>query len=331
MRALKALTALAVIAAVIWCGYWFVGARALERTLRQGLARSAEVEVQDLVLRGFPNRFDVTFTEPRIRAAGVEWGAPFVQFFALSYKLNHLIAVFAHDQFATLGGVETTIHSADLRGSLVLEPGLDLPLEALTLVGADLDLMQTGATQSIDRLRLASRRTGAREHQLVALAEGVFPDPAMMDRIDPERLWPRRFDRLRLDAEAEFDRPLDRHLFDGIEPALARLTLTGAEAAWTGVDIAVSGRLTPDATGALTGDVTAAVTGWRDLLATLGAAGLLTPELQATLASTLGTMAEAAEGDRLIVPLSVVSGEVRLGPLWLGLLPRLVTGARAGG
>ena len=331
MRALKALTALAVIATVIWCGYWFVGARALDRAIRQGLAQAPEVEAQDFAIQGFPNRFDVTFTEPRIHAGGAEWGAPFVQVFALSYKLNHLVAVFAHDQFLHANGVETAIHSSDLRASMVMEPGLDLPLDAATLVGADLDLVQAGTTQAIDRLRLASRRTGERLHQVVALAEGVFPDPAMMDQLDPDTLWPRHFDTLRLDAEAEFDRPLDRHLFDGIEPALTRLTLTGAEAAWAGVDVAVSGRLTPDENGALTGDVTAAISGWRALLATLGGAGLVTPELQATLATTLATMAEAAEGDRLAVPLSVVAGEVWLGPLSLGVLPRFAPGAGSGG
>lgn len=326
MRAIKALTALAVIATLLWCGYWFVGERALDRAIRHGLAQVPEVEAQDFSILGFPNRFDVTFTEPRIHLDGVEWGAPFVQLFALSYKLNHLVAVFAHDQFLRAGGTETTVHSTDLRASLLMEPGLDLPLSAFTLVGEQLDLGQDGATQGIDRLRLASRRTGERVHQLVALAEGVFPDAAMMDRLDPDALWPRHFDRVRLDAEAEFDRPLDRHLFDGIEPALTRVTLTGADVAWTGVEISAAGRLTPDDEGALVGDVTVTVTGWRALLATLGAAGALSPEQQATLAATLPTMATGGQTDQLTVPLTVVAGEVWLGPLALGPLPRLALG-----
>lgn len=323
MRVLKALTALAVIATALWCGYWFVGERALDRAIRQGLAHVPEVSAQDFTILGFPNRFDVTFTEPRIDLRGAEWAAPFVQVFALSYKLNHLVAVFAHDQVLRADGVETSVHSSDLRASMLMEPGLDLPLEAATLDGADLDLAQGATRHAMDRLRLASRRIGPRAHQLVALAEGVFPDPALMDRLDPDALWPRRFETLRLDAEAEFDRPLDRHLFDGTEPALIRLTLTGAEAAWNGVDIAATGRLTPDEAGLLAGDVTLHVTGWRALLATLGAAGLLTPEQQATLAGTLAPMQDAGQDERLEVPLAVVAGVVHLGPLALATLPRL--------
>ena len=326
MRALKALTALAVVVAVIWCGYWFVGARALDRAIEQGLAHLPEVEVQDHSIQGFPNRFDVTFTEPRIRVAGAEWQAPFVQIFALSYRLNHLIAVFAQDQLWQRGDLSVAVHAQDLRASLQMEPGLDLPLRALTLVGEDLDLSLPEATHGLDRLRLASRRIGEREHQLVALAEGVFPDPALMDRLDPQRHWPRRIEALRLDAEAEVDRPLDRHLFDGTEPQLTRLTLTGGHATWEGVDIDVTGRLTPGLDGALSGDATAVIQGWRQLLATLRDAGIIAPDLESGLEPALAAMAAGSEGETLEVPLSVVEGEVRLGPLWLGTLPRLVPG-----
>jgi Uncharacterized protein conserved in bacteria (DUF2125). len=147
-----------------------------------------------------------------------------------------------------------------------------------------------------------------------------------MEALDPQRLWPRRYEVLRLDAEAEFDRPLDRHLFDGTEPRLARLTLTGAHATWEGVDIDIAGRLTPGADGALAGDATAVIDGWRQLLAMLRDGGVITPDLQSGLEPALAAMAAGAEGDRLEVPLSVTAGEVWLGPLWLGTLPRLAVG-----
>ncbi|MCB1390440.1 MAG: DUF2125 domain-containing protein [Rhodobacteraceae bacterium] len=324
MRALKWVTALAVLATAVWCGYWFVGARALDRVIDQGLAHLPEVSVQDHHIQGFPNRFDVTFDAPHIRVDGAEWQAPFVQLFALSYRLNHVIAVFAHDQLLLAGDTGAALHSEDLRASLLMEPGLDLPLDAVTLVGQQLDLSVDGGTTGIDRLRLASRRIDDRVHQLVALAEGVFPDPRAMDSLDPQRLWPRRFDVLRLDAEAEFDRVLDRHLFDGPEPQLARLTLTGLHATWEGVDIDIAGRLTPGRDGALSGDVSAVVSGWRRLLVLLRDSGVLTPDLHDGLEHALAAMAAGQDGQSLEVPLSVVDGEVRLGPLWLGTLPAVV-------
>ena len=206
---------------------------------------------------------------------------------------------------------------------MAMDATLDLPLDRVTLVGQGLDLLVGAANNRFDSLRLASRRIGPAIHEIAALAETVYPDTAMMDRMDPQGLWPRRFDVLRLDAEVAFDRPLDRHLFDGAEPRLSRLTLTGARVAWDGVDIVAAGRLTPDAEGRLSGDVTLTVTGWRRLLDLARAQGLLTPENQTTLAGMLGAMATGEGGATIAVPLAVVDGDLRMGPVVLGTLPPL--------
>jgi len=321
MRAIKALTVLAVLATLGWGGYWFAGAQALDRVITTALARAPGISADSHSIRGFPNRFDVTLERPRLALPGGEWSAPFVQFFALSYRLNHLIAVFAQDQALRLTGLDARLHAQGLRASVVMEPGLDLPLDRVSLVGESLGLTLNGLVHATDRLRLASRRLDAVTHEVVALAETVFPDPALMDALDPQRDAPRRFDLLRLDAELAFDRPLDRHLLDGREARLTRVTLTGGQAAWDGVEIALTGRLTTDSNGALAGEMTAAIIGWPVLLESLRASGIVDDQFHALLSQTLATM--AAGGDVLEIPLSVVAGEVRLGPLVLGFLPRL--------
>ncbi|MCB1408294.1 MAG: DUF2125 domain-containing protein [Rhodobacteraceae bacterium] len=323
MRALKALTVLAVVATGAWCGYWVIGQQALDRAIRAGLAHVPEVSAESHSIQGFPNRFDVTFDQPRIALDGMAWSAPFVQILALSYQPNRLIAVFAHDQVLRVNGTEASLHSDDLRASVVMDAALDLPLDRVTLVGQGLDLLTGAANNRLDTLRLASRRIGPAIHEVAALAETVYPDTAMMDRLDPQGLWPRRFDQLRLDAEAEFDRPLDRHVFDGPEPRLTRVTLTGARVAWDGVDVLASGRLTPDSVGRLSGDVTLTVTGWRRLLDLAQAQGLLTPDNQTTLTAMLAGMATGDDGQTIAVPLAVVDGDLRMGPVVLGTLPPL--------
>lgn len=323
MRAIKALTVLAVLATVAWCGYWFVGARALDRAVANVLAEAPELSADGHRVRGFPNRFDVTLEGPRLVSDGVEWSAPFVQIFALSYRLNHLVAVFAPDQALSLDGRRATLHSRDLRASVVMEPGLDLPLDRFTLIGADLDLALDGATHGLDVLRLAGRRTGPTQHEIALVAEAVFPDSGWLARSDPEGLWPRRLDLLRLDAEIELSRPLDRHALASGGPHLTRLTLTGARIAWPGVGIDAAGRLTAGADGALSGDVVLTVSGWRALLARLRDQGVLTPDYHELLSTTLAPMAIGTEGDTIEAPLSVVSGDVYVGPLLLGTLPRI--------
>lgn len=323
MRAIKALTVLAVLATAAWCGYWFIGMRALDRAITNGLAHVPEVSAEAHHIQGFPNRFDVTLDQPRLAVDGVEWTAPFVQLFALTYRLNHLVAVFAHDQAISANGLQATLHSSDLRASLQMEAGLDLPLDRFTLVGRDLDLQLDQSTHSFDALRFATRRVAGNEHELAVLAENVFPDPGLMTQIDPEGLWPRRFEVLRADAELEFDRPLDRHLFDGPEPRLTRVTLTGGRIKSPEYDILAAGRLTPGDDGMLSGDVTLTVTGWRLLLERARDAGLLTPEYHGLLSETLAAMAVGESGDTIEAPLSVLNGDVHIGPLLLGTLPRV--------
>ncbi|MFN4101017.1 MAG: DUF2125 domain-containing protein [Pararhodobacter sp.] len=326
MRAIKGLTLLAVLATLGWGGYWFAGSRALDRAVTSALARDPAISAESHVIRGFPNRFDLTLDQPRVALPGGEWSAPFVQFFALTYRLNHLIAVFAQDQALRINGVEALLHAEDLRASVVMEPGLDLPLDRVSLVGRDVVLTLNGDLHRMERLRLASRRLDATTHEIVALAEAVFPAPALMDALDPQRDGPRRFDLLRMDSELAFDRPLDRHLFDGPQPRLTGIALTGGRAAWEGVEIALSGRLTPDRAGALSGEMNAAVTGWRVLLEVLRTSGSVDDQFHALLAQTMETM---AAGDEVLeIPLSVVAGEVRLGPLALGLLPRVLLGGQ---
>ncbi|MCA2010049.1 DUF2125 domain-containing protein [Cereibacter sphaeroides] len=322
MRAIKGLTVLAVLAVLAWGAYWFIGVRALDRAIAAGLAHRPEVQVDRYEIHGFPNRFDVTFDAPRIEAAGVSWSTPFLQLFALTYKPQHLVAVMAPDQILNANGQELLIHSEDLRASLVMQPSLDLPLERLAVVGHVLDLQLADETHALDTLRLGTRRLADRVHEVALVAEGLFPDPALMDRLDPQVLWPRRFERLRASAELEFDRVLDRHLADGVLPRLTRVTLTGFDAAWPGVDVTATGRLTPGPDGMLSGDVTLQVTGWEALLDELRQAGMLDDGTQAMLLTTLGSM--TTEGnDQLDIPLTVAEGDLRLGPLLLGTLPRL--------
>ncbi|MCL4676943.1 MAG: DUF2125 domain-containing protein, partial [Pararhodobacter sp.] len=153
---MRILAVLAVLATLGWCGYWVVGSRALDRAIVAGLAASPEIAVAEHRILGFPNRFDVTFDAPRITAGGAQWSAPFVQVFALSYRLNHVIAVFAPDQRLVGRGLEALLHSEDLRASLVVEPGLDLPLERFSLVGQGLTLSLDGNTHRAEGLRAAS-------------------------------------------------------------------------------------------------------------------------------------------------------------------------------
>ncbi|MCC5971927.1 MAG: DUF2125 domain-containing protein [Pararhodobacter sp.] len=323
MRVIWALLSVAVIATLGWGGYWFVGARAMDRTVERVLAGNPAFSAASHSVLGFPNRFDLTLNEPRVEQGGMAWRAPFVQFFALSYRLNHVIAVFAHDQQFSLLGQEMSLHTEDMRASLVMAPGLALALERFALVAEAPALQSAGETHRADAARLATRAQDSHRHQAVIEVERAFPDPARMAAIDPAGHWPRRFDVLRLEAELEFDRPLDRHVLEGAEPRLVGLALTGARVVFDGVSITATGRLSPDARGNLSGEAVLTVTGWRELMQRARESGLMPAEHDTLATMALQSMTDPDNPERLEAPFVMRDGDVMLGPLVLGSVPPL--------
>ena len=81
-----------VLAAALWCGWWFVGraghVAAIETWAEDRRRAGWDVSYEELGVAGFPNRFDTTLSEVTMAdpASGVAWSAPFVQFLSLAYK-----------------------------------------------------------------------------------------------------------------------------------------------------------------------------------------------------------------------------------------------------
>lgn len=327
MRMIWGLLVVAIIATIAWGSYWFVGARAMDRAVGAVLQGNPAVSAQSHSVQGFPNRFDLTLNAPEVAQGGWQWRAPFVQFFALSYRLNHVIAVFAHDQqFTRPGqftqpGQEISLHTTDMRASLVMESGLALALERFALVAEAPALSTAGETHRADAARLASEASGPQRHRLVIELENAFPDPAAMAIYDPQGHWPRRFDIVRLEGEAEFDRPLDRHALEGAPPRLTGLALTGARLVFDGSAITARGRLEPDARGYLSGEVVLEVQGWRELMRRARDAGLMPAEHDTLATLGLQSMTDPENPDRLEAPLTVRAGDVMVGPVVLGSIP----------
>lgn len=319
MRAIKAFTVLAVLAAVAWGGYWFAGSRAIDRALTEALARNPQVSFAGHRILGFPNRFDVTLDQPRLAFEGGEWSAPFVQVFALTYRLNHVIAVFANQQSLRIGDQSLDLTSTDLRASVIVAPELDLPLERTSLVGEGVELRSGTDVHRLGTLRLASRRRAALVHEVVLMAENILPDPGLMDVLDPARTLPRQLTELRLDAEIETDRPLDRHAQGGVR--VAGLAFTGARLAWVDSTLALSGRLSPEVDGRLTGELVLSVQGWAALQARARSAGMLDPAQTGPLGALVAAVPVAS--DSVEIPLAVRQGDVWLGPILLLTLPPL--------
>lgn len=320
---LRFLAIIAVVAAAAWGAYWVVGARALDRTVTRIVANNPVAEAQSHHVRGFPNRFDLTLSEPRLQAGALQWQAPFLQVFALSYRPHHVIVVFPHDQQARVAGREAALHSADARASLVMSPNLDLPLERLALVVESPELRIDGANHSAEALRIASRSIDPRLHEMVIEIESPFPDAAILDARDPEGHLPRRLDVLRLEGQVQFDRPLDRSALAGPPPRPLAVQLTGARTRFDGIDLVAEGTVEPDEAGRLSGPVTLTITGWPALLQRLSDAGMIDADQAGFLRPMLAGMAAPDSPDRIELSLTLREGALTVGPVTLVRIPPL--------
>lgn len=325
MRALLWITG---ILAIVYSGYWFIGRNAAQSGAEGFFANAAAqglvAENAGLAVTGFPSRFDLTVTEPRIGdpRRGLEWQAPFVQILSLSYKPWHFIAAFAPSQTFRTPGEDITLTSEKLQASLIVNPGFALTLDRTTFVGSDVQAVSTrGWTLAATTLRLATRsdpsRTNTHEIGIEVLA--LTPDPALaalMPNLPPV------IDLVRLDTDAGFSAPIDRFV-GKTRPDLTALTIKQAQFNWGTLQASAKGDLTV-VNGMPEGRIALSVRGWRDLVPLAVNTGAIKPDVAPTVLALMQAFAQASgDPDLLEMPLVFAGGRMSLGPLPLGPAPRL--------
>ena len=315
MRALIWITA---VIGILWSGYWFVGKAAVERSTEAFLANLAaegiKIDTSERGVAGFPNRFDLTFSDLDVAVAqtGFDWSAPFLQIFSLSYKPWHIIAAFAPEQ--RINGIKVT--NTKLQASLVLKPVPDLPLNRTTLIGDGMTItLPTGQGFSAETLRFATRQAvdDGTAHQIGLDLLGVTLSgdlPPLSNRIE----------KLHLDATAQFSAPLDRFAGE-TRPRMTRLQLTEALFVWDDLKFHLSGDVSAT-DGLPRGTLTLRTENWRKLVPILRDLGGLNPQVLTNLETTMASFSVTTNGvEVLTVPITVSEGQMRLGFLPLGPFP----------
>lgn len=312
----------------LWSGYWFVGKTSVERVVQaffqEAPAQGLIAENSGISILGFPSRFDLTVTSPRLAdpRSGVEWQAPFLQVFSLSYKPWHIIAAFPPEQTLSTAGQDVTITSEKLQASVVVTPNTALTLDRATLVGSGIALRSSFGWQAMaDELRFALRQDPSRSntHEIGLDLNRLQPDPAFLALL-PQ--MPTRVEKLHLDAFVGFDAPIDR--FAGqTRPRPEFLEIKEAGLNWGDLSFFAKGRLDlVDATPE--GRLDLRIENWRDMMPFLAVSGAIKPEVLPTVETMLTTLAQqSGDPEVLDLPLIFAGGQMRLGPLPLGPAPRL--------
>ncbi|SEO78332.1 hypothetical protein SAMN04490248_11246 [Salinihabitans flavidus] len=318
--------AIAIIAlGLAWSVFWAVQAHDLRRdTVAWFEDRRAEgwhAEYDDLTLRGFPNRLDLSFSDLSLAdtGSGLAWEMPFFQLLRLSYRPDHLIAVWPDEQVIASPGDKHMLRSEDMRASLVLGDGAHDPLERTNLVITEAALSDdAGRTMRADNVNLAIRHETGQSYRLAVTTEGFAPAAL------PATGLPNRFTTLRADLTATFDRPWDARALTVARPQPTRINLRLAEVKWGDLELHAAGELEIDSAGTPSGRITVRARNWREIVALARTSGRLPETVLDTVEQGLDLLSGLSGNGRMLdIPLTFRGGQIRIGPVPIAKAPTL--------
>ncbi|WP_299352384.1 DUF2125 domain-containing protein [uncultured Shimia sp.] len=329
---MKRLLIVILVAALGWSTYWFIGASGVKSGFVAWFeARQSEgwqAETSDITVAGYPNRFDTTLSDIALAdpETGVAWNADFFQVFTLSYKPNHVIAVWPNAQTVAFPDQTVQVSSTDMRASLVLGASTDLPLERTNYVVKDLTLTSTADwTLKAETLQVALHRLEEQDngYRFALTANGFAPQFAQ--KAPAGQSLPQAFQVIQADILAGFDAPWDRHALEDARPQPTWIEVRTMQLAWGELELQAAGKVTVDNTGYPTGDLTIRATNWRDIVAVARQSGAIPKGVLDGIERGLEFLAGVSGNAKsLDIPLNFKNGATRLGPIPIGPAPRLV-------
>lgn len=327
---MKRLLFVIVAAAALYAGYWFVGANGasagFERWFEDRRAEGWVADYAGINTRGFPSRFDTTITDISLADpdTGVAYAAPFLQIFALSYKPEHVIAVWPNQQSLSSPFGKAAITSTDMRASLIVKKSASLALEKANFVAQNVKAeLENGAAYGASRALLAVEQVPTTQnayHFGVEAREVALPQPKGV-RLEAG-LLPETLEQARGDVTVTFDRPWDVSALQAARPQPTRVEVKLIEAKWGQLDLRLAGAFDVDSAGRADGEVTIKAQNWRDILALGVASGAVPQQLQRPIEQGLSLLS-GLSGNRntLDLPLTLERGQMKLGPIPLGSAP----------
>ncbi len=316
------------LAAALWSGYWYFGARAQEKMYAQLLNESREqgwtAESRNLGVSGFPNRFDTTLTGLNFSDPSGRWswrGEEF-QIKALSYKLNHIIMAWPGEQVLGTPEGRITINAELLRASLIMTPSTTLPLSRFQIEGEEIALESDRlGPANIGLLNAALFQDDATptKYRLGIDLSDITPPQNLTSRLGGGRILSGMVESLRLSALIEFDREIDSlALQNGQPPQPVSMEIEPSLIVWGGSELAISGTLAKGNNGYVEGQLNFDVQNWQPMFEVFKQASSLTTTELLTLKRALDG---ASGGGNLIFTVNFINGESRIGPFTIGPAP----------
>nr|WP_255723170.1 DUF2125 domain-containing protein [Thalassobius sp. Cn5-15] len=313
---------------MLWAAYWGVGAQGVKSGASTWFdARRSEgwvAETSDIRVAGFPNRFDVTLSDLILADpdTGWAWQTSFFQLLALSYKPNHIIAIWPNEQELATPFATYQISSDRMQASVVTA-GTAVALDRVNLAA---DMLQitgpSGDGTAMTALRAALMAEDDKSYRFALSADDLAPARTFKTLVDIDDHLPGALSSFSADLRMSFDALWDRHALEQSRPQPTALTVTLAEAKWGELELALAGDLAIDELGWATGKLVVKARNWREIVQMAVAAGALTPDWAQTLSGGLEVVAGlSGNPNTLDLPLTFAGETLFFGPLPLGPAP----------
>ena len=161
---MRTLFALILVTTISWSSFWLWGAHSYKADIYEWiLNRQIEglhLDIDDIALFGYPNRFDITLKNPQIysKELNFKWHGAFLQLLRLSYNKKHTIAVFPDTHRFESGGLWFDVSSESLLASIV---DLKNGKKQIIIEGTKLRIKNNVFNQAFDKAQMALLQTSA--------------------------------------------------------------------------------------------------------------------------------------------------------------------------
>ncbi|OUS04339.1 hypothetical protein A9Q96_15435 [Rhodobacterales bacterium 52_120_T64] len=333
---MRGLITLILVLSLGWSAWWLIGTTAqksaIETWMEQRRDAGWTAEVEEFKVIGYPNRFDSIFTDLTLSNpdAGWTWQAPHFQLLALSYKPNHIIAVWPGVHSYSTRDDTTTITSSLFRGSLIFKPDTALSLDRMQLETTELTLAgESGWHASAEAASIAffahnTPDVPPNSYDLYLKALEFSPSSTWRDSLDQSDALPDTIPEVIFDATLTYDNPWDRFAIEHTNPRMTAIQIRDLRFLWGDLNLNGTGAIGITNEGFFDGTFTLQAKKWRPLLDLIIAAQLLTPEFGTALDRGISLVATlAGNPSDLEVKLRFADNLTYIGPIPIGPAPRV--------
>lgn len=333
---MRGLIILTLLAGFAWSGWWFIGSSAQEAAINGWMEQQRQAgwtaESDTVSVAGFPNRFDTVLTNLELSdpQAGWKWQAPNFQILSLSYKPNHIIAVWPGTHIITTPNDRTSISGDRIRGSVIFAPETSLALARLQLEIENLLMLgDSGWQATVQEANVAffADNTPAVEdntYNLFVHAKEITPPTNWRNTLIQKNPLPESIPETVLDATMTFDHQWDRFAIEQGVTRLTMLQIRSLRFIWGALELRGAGKIEVNKDGFAEGEFTVQARNWRDLLQLLIATNVLDAKDAQNIESVLGLLAKAAGNPETIeVTLNFRNNNTYVGFLPIGPAPQI--------